>query len=137
MTPSSTSTLKRNNTLPSLSASLSTSPTSPFSNVNKSDSDETTSTNINLNDILNNTTTTTTRSSTKIFDNNNNSSTTTTRNNSGQLYCPICQCIPVNGHVSLCGHVCCWDCWNQWLSLKLECPICREKTRLKQIKPVS
>ncbi|GAM29214.1 hypothetical protein SAMD00019534_123900 [Acytostelium subglobosum LB1] len=59
-----------------------------------------------------------------------------TRDGSGTLYCPICQCKPTNGHVSLCGHICCWECWGQWLSIKLECPVCREKTRLKQVKPV-
>jgi hypothetical protein len=32
-----------------------------------------------------------------------------------------------------CGHVGCWDCWNQWLFNCLECPMCKQRTRLKQL----
>jgi len=32
-----------------------------------------------------------------------------------------------------CGHVGCWDCWNQWLFNCLECPICKQRTRVKQL----
>lgn len=32
-----------------------------------------------------------------------------------------------------CGHVACWDCWNQWLYNCLECPMCKQRTRLKQL----
>ncbi|EGC38094.1 hypothetical protein DICPUDRAFT_24770, partial [Dictyostelium purpureum] len=49
--------------------------------------------------------------------------------------CPICQSAYDNPYYSPCNHVCCYECWNQWLSLKLECPVCRERTRVKQCKP--
>lgn len=32
-----------------------------------------------------------------------------------------------------CGHVCCKNCWVEWLSKKLECPICKAKVRLPQL----
>eukprot|EP01132_Coremiostelium_polycephalum_P004886 gene4886-6094_t len=63
-------------------------------------------------------------------DNNNNII------NNDTIYCPICQSIPTNPHSSVCGHICCFECWCQWLSLKLECPICKERARVKLIKPV-
>lgn len=32
-----------------------------------------------------------------------------------------------------CGHVACWNCWNQWLFNCLECPMCKQRTRVKQL----
>jgi len=32
-----------------------------------------------------------------------------------------------------CGHVCCRNCWVEWLAKKLECPVCKAKVRLPQL----
>ena len=32
-----------------------------------------------------------------------------------------------------CGHVACSTCWTQWLDNCLECPMCKQRTRLKQL----
>jgi hypothetical protein len=32
-----------------------------------------------------------------------------------------------------CGHVACNDCWMQWLANCLECPMCKQRTRAKQL----
>lgn len=34
---------------------------------------------------------------------------------------------------SKCGHIACDKCWQQWLSCCLECPICKARTRYKQL----
>jgi len=34
---------------------------------------------------------------------------------------------------SKCGHTACWACWAQWLENCLECPMCKQRTRLKQL----
>lgn len=50
--------------------------------------------------------------------------------------CPICLgnfCLP---SAARCGHVCCNGCWELWLSSRLECPVCREKVRLKQLRRI-
>lgn len=36
-----------------------------------------------------------------------------------------------------CGHVACWNCWNQWLFNCLECPMCKQRTRVKQLISIS
>lgn len=43
-----------------------------------------------------------------------------------RLACIICKetaNIPCAGK---CGHVCCQDCWVEWMKIKSQCPICRE-----------
>jgi len=52
------------------------------------------------------------------------------------LRCPICQDTPQDPQVSLCGHVCCSECWKKALGVKLECPVCRQKVREKQLKRI-
>jgi len=47
--------------------------------------------------------------------------------------CPICRNNVITPFTAKCGHVCCHTCWQQWLQEKLECPVCREKTRFKQL----
>lgn len=47
--------------------------------------------------------------------------------------CVICQDPPTLPHSSRCGHVCCLPCWETWLRTSLECPVCRTRTRPKQL----
>jgi hypothetical protein len=47
--------------------------------------------------------------------------------------CAICHSKAVSPFSAKCGHICCHACWQQWLYEKLECPVCREKTRVKQL----
>lgn len=35
-----------------------------------------------------------------------------------------------------CGHVACTGCWKEWLSNKLECPLCRTRVREKFLIPI-
>lgn len=48
--------------------------------------------------------------------------------------CPICKDLIKNGYKAKCGHVCCFACWGSWLQVKLECPLCRLRTRIPQLK---
>lgn len=48
--------------------------------------------------------------------------------------CPVCKDPINNGYVAKCGHTCCFSCWNSWLQIKLECPLCRHRTRIPQLK---
>jgi hypothetical protein len=50
--------------------------------------------------------------------------------------CPICLVPWTHPCVSLCGHVCCEDCWANALERKLECPVCRKRVRKKQLTPI-
>lgn len=51
--------------------------------------------------------------------------------------CPICLSRLKEPFVSVkCGHMCCYLCWLQWFKTKLECPVCRERTREKNLKKV-
>lgn len=47
--------------------------------------------------------------------------------------CPICARTQTNFRTAPCGHSCCLDCWNNWLSTKLECPFCRGRVRVKKL----
>lgn len=48
--------------------------------------------------------------------------------------CPICKDTIKNGYKAKCGHVCCFSCWGSWLQVRLECPLCRLRTRIPQLK---
>ena len=51
--------------------------------------------------------------------------------------CPICRESPiVKPFKAKCGHVCCFACWREWLGRCLECPLCRQRTRLSQLAKV-
>lgn len=50
--------------------------------------------------------------------------------------CPVCHLQFTNPYRGKCGHVLCYTCWNTWLQQKLECPICRHRTRIPQLKKV-
>eukprot|EP00440_Ansanella_granifera_P051923 gb/GFBE01056294.1/.p1 GENE.gb/GFBE01056294.1/~~gb/GFBE01056294.1/.p1 ORF type:complete len:266 (+),score=49.62 gb/GFBE01056294.1/:1-798(+) len=48
--------------------------------------------------------------------------------------CIICHFAVVRPEVAvLCGHVACQGCWKKWLPEKLECPVCRNKVRRKNL----
>eukprot|EP01116_Phalansterium_solitarium_P009191 TRINITY_DN23232_c0_g1_i1.p1 TRINITY_DN23232_c0_g1~~TRINITY_DN23232_c0_g1_i1.p1 ORF type:complete len:494 (+),score=50.84 TRINITY_DN23232_c0_g1_i1:174-1655(+) len=47
--------------------------------------------------------------------------------------CPVCRDVPVEPSSARCGHVCCQACWQRCLETKLECPVCRVRTRLGQL----
>ena len=44
--------------------------------------------------------------------------------------------ISLNFAEAKCGHVACWNCWAQWLDKCLECPMCKQRTRLKQLEKI-
>ena len=56
-----------------------------------------------------------------------------------KIECVICYEIKGNNNnqkvykASLCGHICCDPCWGNWLSEKLECPVCHKRTRDKNL----
>jgi hypothetical protein len=51
--------------------------------------------------------------------------------------CPICKDALNDPCKSKCGHVACFDCWNAWLERTLECPLCRQRTRVSQLRRIS
>jgi len=53
----------------------------------------------------------------------------------GKIRCCICQNKPIKPHKAKCKHLCCLECWERWLKNKLECPVCRARVRIRQIKP--
>lgn len=50
--------------------------------------------------------------------------------------CPICLEPFKSPFSAVCGHICCHACWQSWLQQKLECPVCKEKVRFKQLRKV-
>jgi hypothetical protein len=48
--------------------------------------------------------------------------------------CPICLDALRQPFSANCGHVCCFLCWQKWLGQKLECPVCKEKVRVKHLR---
>lgn len=48
-----------------------------------------------------------------------------------QFTCIICSDPAKEPTAARCGHICCYECWVYWLKQKLECPICRKRTREK------
>lgn len=53
---------------------------------------------------------------------------------SNRPQCPICHEEATNAYSAKCGHTCCFPCWNSWLQSRLECPICKMRTRIPQLK---
>lgn len=51
--------------------------------------------------------------------------------------CPICKDALIDPCKSKCGHLACFDCWNAWLGRTLECPLCRQRTRVSQLRRIS
>jgi len=54
---------------------------------------------------------------------------------SKKTICTICRRFRRHPAASLsCGHVCCWDCWIQWVStVRPECPLCRSPCKAQDI----
>jgi len=52
------------------------------------------------------------------------------------ILCPICRENAANPCISSCNHIACYTCWQRLLKLKLECPICRSKVRVKHLKRI-
>ena len=50
--------------------------------------------------------------------------------------CPICREGISEPYKAKCGHVCCYSCWAGWLTRVLECPICRNRTRIATLSPL-
>lgn len=48
--------------------------------------------------------------------------------------CPICKDTCIDPHKAKCNHVACFECWNAWLGRTLECPLCRHRTRVSQLR---
>jgi len=78
--------------------------------------------------------------SNQVLSQNGKSSNSISQDNphSGGLGCMICleNSISKPNYVFLttkCGHIACNDCWESWLSTKLECPMCKQRTRMKQL----
>lgn len=51
--------------------------------------------------------------------------------------CPICKDALIEPSKAKCGHVACFECWNAWLGRTLECPLCRQRTRVSQLRKIS
>ncbi len=49
------------------------------------------------------------------------------------MECVVCYARDKTILASKCGHLACEDCWNNWLKIKLECPMCKKKVRQKQL----
>lgn len=47
--------------------------------------------------------------------------------------CLVCREAANKPFRAKCGHVCCFGCWASWLASTLECPLCRQRTRLSQL----
>lgn len=52
---------------------------------------------------------------------------------SSSLKCPLCLEMCKAQTTTLCGHVFCWKCVNEWVSEKSECPICRSGVEPQQL----
>ena len=48
--------------------------------------------------------------------------------------CPICKDACNDPYRAKCNHVACLECWNAWLGRTLECPLCRQRTRVSQLR---
>jgi hypothetical protein len=48
--------------------------------------------------------------------------------------CPICRDSIQDAHRAKCGHEACYGCWTEWLSRTLECPLCRQRIRIPQLR---
>lgn len=50
-----------------------------------------------------------------------------------KMTCVICYEKKKDIMASKCGHVACDKCWDEWLTHKLECPVCKGRTRKKYL----
>lgn len=49
------------------------------------------------------------------------------------IICPVCLNNAKHPFTARCGHICCSGCWQEVLKKALECPVCRARTRVKQL----
>lgn len=56
---------------------------------------------------------------------------------SPQVECPICAKTTSDFRTAPCGHSCCFECWQGWLTQKMECPFCRGRVRPKKLQKPS
>ena len=52
---------------------------------------------------------------------------------SSSLRCSLCLDMCKAQTTTLCGHVFCWECVNEWVSEKSECPVCRSGVEHQQL----
>lgn len=50
--------------------------------------------------------------------------------------CLICKDPAETPQRAKCGHICCKGCWAEWLQRLLQCPLCRARTRIAQLRDV-
>lgn len=50
-----------------------------------------------------------------------------------KLQCCVCKELASIPCASRCGHICCQNCWVEWLSIKSICPMCREEVKKESI----
>ena len=65
---------------------------------------------------------------------NLNSGNSTNITNGSIETCPICKDTCNDPYKAKCNHVACLECWNAWLGRTLECPLCRQRTRVSQLR---
>lgn len=65
-----------------------------------------------------------------------NISQTEAQNSDFQKLCPICKEVYKEPAAGLCGHVACFECWKQWLKIRLECPLCKHRVREKNLRKI-
>eukprot|EP01117_Protostelium_nocturnum_P016311 TRINITY_DN6429_c0_g1_i1.p1 TRINITY_DN6429_c0_g1~~TRINITY_DN6429_c0_g1_i1.p1 ORF type:complete len:780 (+),score=226.14 TRINITY_DN6429_c0_g1_i1:416-2755(+) len=53
-----------------------------------------------------------------------------------QITCAVCREAPSNALAAKCGHICCSNCWTSLLNNRLECPVCRQLVRWKQLRNI-
>lgn len=51
--------------------------------------------------------------------------------------CVICYSRRKEPMAASCGHICCKSCWVKILSNCLECPLCKQRVRMKHLTPVN
>eukprot|EP00826_Nyctotherus_ovalis_P004969 TRINITY_DN11102_c0_g6_i1.p2 TRINITY_DN11102_c0_g6~~TRINITY_DN11102_c0_g6_i1.p2 ORF type:complete len:117 (-),score=20.57 TRINITY_DN11102_c0_g6_i1:71-421(-) len=50
----------------------------------------------------------------------------------GSLKCSVCY-DDEELWIAACEHICCKECWQQWLKIKKKCPVCRCCTRINKL----
>lgn len=70
----------------------------------------------------------------KLTNNENETNSMTTSCSTTSEPCPICKDTLSDPFKSKCNHVACFECWNAWLGRTLECPLCRTRTRISQLR---
>ena len=59
--------------------------------------------------------------------------------NTNNFNCHICLDDPVDPVVTICGHLFCWPCLNQWIDVKgnyATCPVCKAGVTKQSVVPI-